>query len=131
MRVRLRGSHDSGRTWSPTRSTGILGQSTALAALPDGWALFVYNQRRHGEPGVWLALVRPDDRDFGVEANEIVWRAQTRTQSGTSGDHAEWGDFSFGEPSVTVLPDHTLLLALWCIQPAGRGLRYVKLRSEP
>jgi len=67
-------SHDGGRTWGPTRSTGILGQSTALTPLPDGRALFVYNQRRHGEPGVWLALVRPDDRDFGVEANEIVWQ---------------------------------------------------------
>src|SRR5262249_47604376 len=42
-------SRDAGRTWSPARSTGIRGQSTALAALPDGRALFVYNQRKHGE----------------------------------------------------------------------------------
>jgi hypothetical protein len=123
-------SHDGGTTWQPTRSTGILGQSTGLAALPDGRALFIYNQRRHGEPGVWLAVVRPSDTDFGIESNEIVWRAQTRTQTGTSGDHVEWSDFSFGEPSVTLLSDETLLVALWSIQPSGRGIRYVRLKWD-
>jgi hypothetical protein len=106
-----------------------MGQSTALAALPDGRALFIYNQRRHGEPGVWMAVVRPTEDDFGVESNEIIWRAQTRTQSGTSGEHSEWTDFSFGEPSVALLPDNTLLVVLWCVQPAGQGIRYVRLRS--
>lgn len=124
-------STDGGTTWGPTRSTGILGQSTALAALPDGRGLFIYNQRKHGEPGVWLAVVRPTDTDFGVETNEIVWRAETRTQKGTSGEHAEWSDFSFGEPSVTRLHDDTLLVTLWCIQPSGRGIRFVRLKCEP
>jgi hypothetical protein len=123
-------SLDGGTTWTPTRSTGIMGQSTALAELPNGRALFIYNQRRHGEVGVWLALVNPTETDFGIEANEIIWRAQTRTQNGTSGAHAEWGDFSFGEPSVTVLPDASLFVALWCDQPSGRGIRYVKLRMN-
>jgi hypothetical protein len=123
-------SADGGRTWSPTRSTGILGQSTALAAQPDGRALFVYNQRRHGEPGVWLALVRPTETDFGVEANEIVWRAQTRTQTDSSGEHAQWEDFSFGEPCVTPLPNGTCLITLWCIQPSGGGIRWVRLRMQ-
>ncbi len=120
-------SHDAGTTWRPTCSTGILGQSTALAALPDGRAVFVYNQRKHGEPGVWLAVVRPTDTDFGIEHNTIVWRAETKTRSATSGDLAEWTDFSFGEPSVAVLPDGRLLVALWCIQPSGTGIRFVKL----
>jgi len=121
-------SHDGGLTWTPTRDTPIMGQSTALAALPDGRALFIYNQRKHGEPGVWLAIARPTEQDFGVEANEIVWRAETKTQSGTSGEHVEWQDFSFGEPSVTVLSDQTLLVTLWCVQPSGQGIRFVKLK---
>jgi hypothetical protein len=122
-------SLDGGDTWLPTRSTGIMGQSTSLAALRDGRALFIYNQRRHGEPGVWMAVVRPasSGNDFGVESNEIVWRAQTRTQSGSSGEHNEWTDFSFGEPCVALLPDNTLLVVLWCVQPTGSGIRYVRL----
>ena len=120
-------SEDGGRTWMPTRSTGILGQSTGLAALPDGSALFIYNQRKHGQPGVYLARVRPTASDFGVESNEIIWSAETRTQTGTTGDLAEWTDFSFGEPSVTLLADGTLLAVLWCVQPGFRGIRFVKL----
>jgi hypothetical protein len=122
-------SLDGGNTWKPTRSTGIMGQSTSLAALPDGRALFVYNQRRQGEPGVWIAVVRPTPSgdDFGIESNEIVWRAQTRTQSGSSGEHTEWTDFSFGEPCAALLPDGILLLVLWCVQPSGQGIRYMRL----
>jgi hypothetical protein len=106
-----------------------MGQSTALTALPDGNALFVYNQRKHGEVGVWMAQVRPTRTDFGVLTNQIVWRAVTATQSDTSGDHTQWCDFSFGEPAVTVLPDGNLLVVFWCIQEDGQGVRYVKLRA--
>jgi hypothetical protein len=120
-------SLDGGATWGPTRSTGVLGQSTSLAALTDGRALFIYNQRRHGEPGVWIAVVRPTDEDFGLESNEIAWAAQTRTQSGSSGEHTEWTDFSFGEPSAAALPDGTWLLVLWCVQPEGQGIRCARL----
>jgi hypothetical protein len=123
-------SADGGQRWSPTRSTGIMGQSTGLAALPDGRALFIYNQRKHGEIGVWMAVVNPTADDFGIQSNEIVWRAAAPTQSGSSGNLTAWTDFSFGEPSVTPLPDGTLLVALWCVEPSGRGIRYVKLRGE-
>ncbi|MGE0608280.1 MAG: sialidase family protein [Pirellulales bacterium] len=121
-------SSDGGKSWTPARSTGILGQSTALTALPDGRALFIYNQRKHGEAGVWIAVARPTEADFGVEANEIVWRAAQPTQHGTAGDHAQWSDFSFGEPSATILPDGTVLVALWCLQPGGSGVAYVRLK---
>ena len=117
-----------GLTWGRTRSTGIMGQSVGLAALSEGRVLMAYNQRKHGEPGVWLALARPTDDDFGIEANEIVWRAETTTQSNTSGDHSEWTDFSFGEPAVVVLDDDTFLVVLWCSQPNGRGIPYVRVR---
>ena len=121
-------SLDGGQTWEPTRSTGILGQSTALAATRDGRGLFIYNQRKHGEIGVWLALVDPTPDDFGIVHNQIVWKAPVATQSGTSGAHAEWEDFSFGEPSITVLPDGTLLATIWCLQAGKGAIRYVRLR---
>ncbi len=122
-------SFDGGATWTEPRSTDIMGQSSALASLPDGRVLFIYNQRKHGEPGVWLATARPVESDFRVESNQITWRAQQITQHDTSAEHLEWEDFAFGEPSITVLADGTLLAALWCIQPDGQGIRYVKLRE--
>ena len=123
-------SLDHGETWPATGSTGILGQSTALAALPDGSAWFVYNQRRHGEVGVWMAQVHPTATSFGVLNNQVVWRAKTATQTDSTGDHAGWQDFSFGEPAVTVLPDGSFLVVFWCMQPDGQGVRYVKLKPE-
>jgi hypothetical protein len=123
-------SEDGGRTWGPTLETGILGQSTGLAALPDGRVLLVYNQRKHGEHGIWLAVARPTGTNFGIEANEIIWRADVPTQGKTSGEHSSWTDFAFGAPSVVVLPDGIWLVTLWCIQPSGSGVRYVKVQPN-
>jgi hypothetical protein len=123
-------SVDCGETWTPPRSTGICGQSIALAALRDGRALLVYNQRKHGDPGVWLAVGRPSQEGFGMEANRIVWRAERATQHGSSAEHLEWEDFAFGEPSIILLPDGSVLVALWCLQPSGQGIRCVKLHPN-
>lgn len=122
-------SETGGETWSAAASTGIRGQSIALTPLSEGRVLMVFNQRKLGEPGVWIARARPTSGDFGVEDQQIAWRARTTTQHDSSAGHSEWTDFSFGEPSLTLLPDGTLLLVLWCIQPDGSGIRFVKLRA--
>ena len=124
-------STDGGESWTPTRSTGISGQSTALAPLPDGGALLIYNQRKHGQPGVYLALVNPSESDFGVQHNQMIWAAPVATQHHTSAGHSEWTDFAFGEPHVAKLADGTLLAVLWCIQATGSGIRYVRLSMTP
>ena len=105
-----------------------MGQSAGLAPLTDGKVLFVYNQRRHETPGVWLAIAEPTADNFGILLNDIVWRAGIATQSDSSGKSDNWTDFAFGEPSVTVLPDNTVLVAFWCIQPDGSGIGFVKLK---
>lgn len=121
-------SLDGGLRWTSAQSTGILGQSTALAALPDGRALFIYNQRKHGEVGVRLAVARPTETDFGMETDQLIWKARAATQGKSSGEHSSWTDFAFGEPSITPLTDGTLLVTLWCVQPDGAGIRFVRLR---
>ncbi|MEO7651396.1 MAG: sialidase family protein, partial [Bryobacteraceae bacterium] len=98
-------SEDAGSTWTSTASTGTLGQSISLTPLPGERMLLVYNQRKHGEPGVWLAVAHPTPEDFGIDHNAIAWHARRTTQHGTSAGHSEWTDFSFGEPSITLLPD--------------------------
>jgi len=121
-------SEDGGATWSPTRSTGTLGQSTGLTPWTAGRILFLYNQRRHGIPGVWLAVACPAAGSFGIEHQELIWRASVRTRSQSSGEHSDWTDFSFGEPSAAVLSGGRLLVVMWCIQPEGAGIQYVVLQ---
>ena len=121
-------SYDKGKTWTPTRDTGTLGQSCSLTALDDGRVAMAYNQRQHGDPGIRLIIANPNDNDFTIETDELVWKSEVRTQSNTSGDHDEWEDFSFGEPAMTVLPDRTFLVVFWLIQPDVQGIGYVKLK---
>lgn len=117
-----------GISWGPTRSTGIMGQSIGLAAAPDGRVLMVYNQRKHGPPGVRLAIARPCETDFGLQCDQVVWQAQTPTRTGSTGDHDQWTDYAFGAPAVVPLPDGTLLATLWLSQPSGAGIKCVRLR---
>jgi hypothetical protein len=118
-------SHDNGLTWSPTQSTSILGQSCALAPLPDGTVLFVYNQRKHGQIGVWLSHVQLKGGDFNIMANEIVWEAAA---AGPARCHGQWTEFTFGEPSATLLEDETILITFWTLDQGVGNIRYVKLR---
>ena len=120
-------SHDGAATWTRTRSTGIVGQATSLAPLPDGRVLLAYNQRERPDPGVWLAVADPDDDDFGVQRIGPAWLAEQSTRNADDSGHDAWQDFSFGEPSVTLLPDGDVLVTLWCDQPSGTGIRWVRL----
>jgi hypothetical protein len=127
-------SHDGGQTWGPTRSTGVGGQATGLAALPDGRAAMVFNQRDPGigPVGVWLALLRPGaDGALEVEANAPVWQASTaRSPEGADTGHDAWQSFSFGEPGVTHLTDGELLVTIWSGQHDAAGVVWVRVRLE-
>jgi Neuraminidase (sialidase) len=123
-------SSDAGATWSRTLSTGVLGQYTALAPLAQGRALFIYNQRKQGDIGVWLALVQPTTGSLGLLVNERIWAAEVASRGDATADFKDWTSYAFGEPSVTPLADGTILVTLWALQPSGNGIRYIKLRIE-
>ena len=122
-------SENDGKTFAGPFAHPFRGQSTGIAAYEDG-VLIAYNQRKEGTVGVWLALERVNGNEVELLENEPVWEAQTITKSGTSGDFSQFTDFAFGEPSVTVLPDGSLLIALWYQQGGVNGIRYVRLVRE-
>ncbi len=121
-------SADGGESWTGPVSTGILGQSVGLAALPDGRLAMVYNQREAANPGVYIAICHPTGDDFGIEINEPVWLADQTNQSDGETAFEDWTDFAFGEPALAVMPDGSMLAVLWCIQPNLRGIRCVRFR---
>ena len=106
------------------------GQSTGICAGTDGDVYIAYNQRKASPVGVWLAHEKPAPGDAGIIANEPVWIAESATRSESSGDFAEWTDFSFGEPHVRLLADGTLIVVLWYKQGDKIGVRYMRLREE-
>lgn len=106
------------------------GQSTGICTDGDGGVYIAYNQRKASPVGVWLAYEKPIPGDAGLIANEPVWIAESATRSSSSGDFAEWTDFSFGEPHVKLLPDGTLIVVLWYKEGEKIGVRYVRLVKE-
>ena len=98
--------------------------------MAQGRALFIYNQRKQGDIGVWLALVEPTIGSLGLLANERIWAAEVASRGGATADFKDWTSYAFGEPSVTPLADGTILVTLWALQPSGNGIRYVKLQIE-
>jgi hypothetical protein len=122
-------SLDGGRTWSAPRPVGIAGQTIAMTAMDDGRVLLVYNRRRQNPAGVCMALLEPVGRDeIRVVEDTMVWQATVKTQKGTGEAHGDWTNFAFGEPGVLPLPGGEALVALWCIQPEGQGIRQVRVR---
>ena len=123
-------SDDDGTTFAGPFVQPFRGQSTGIAPWTDGSVLIAYNQRKEGTVGVWLALETFDGTQVKVLENEPVWAAEVATKSGTSGDFSQWTDFAFGEPSVMVMPDDTLLVTLWYRQNGVNGVRYIRLVRE-
>jgi len=48
-----------------------------------------------------------------IIADEMLWAAKTATRSNSSGDHADWTDFAFGEPALIRLDQFRFLLVFW------------------
>lgn len=124
-------SSNDGETFDGPFIQPFKGQSTGISAWDDGSVLIAYNQRKYGTVGVWLAMEKfNEDGSFELLENEPVWEAASATKTGDSTDFGQWTDFSFGEPSVTVLPDNTLLVTLWYQQDDVKGVRYIQLARE-
>lgn len=123
-------SYDNGATFKGPFAQPFRGQSTGIFAGEDNTVYIAYNQRKEEPKGVWLALERPDENGVELLENQPVWEAETATHSDSSGEFAEWTDFTFGEPHVTVLPDGTLLVVLWYQQGGKKGIRYVHLERD-
>jgi len=124
-------SDDDGETFQGPFAQDFRGQSTGISAWHEGSVLIAYNQRKYDTVGVWLAMEKfSEDGKAQLLENEPVWEASTGTRSGTSGNFSQWTDFSFGEPSVSVLPDDSLLVTFWYRQDGMKGIRYVRLVRE-
>lgn len=124
-------SSDGGRTWTAPRAIGIAGQTIALMPLPGGLAGVLYNQRRKDPAGVRLAIVQFDGNVPNIVADDLVWQAAVRKQrEGGDLGLSDWTDFAYGEPAMVQLDNGDLLVAIWCIQPDGQGIRYVRVRID-
>ncbi len=124
-------SDDEGESFKGPFLQQFKGQSTGICATENNELLVAYNQRKNDTIGVWLALETFDkDGSAVVIENVPVWQADNATQNGDDSSFKNWTDFSFGEPSVTLLNDNSILVTLWYQQGETKGIKYVKLIKQ-
>ncbi len=115
-----------GKTFSPPRENGLLGETAKLLTLADGRVLCLY--RRMDRPGLWANLVRIDGDDWVNLAEAPLWRGPISGMLGerTSGD--ELSALKFGFPSMVQLPGGDVLAVFWCVEECIHNIRWVRLK---
>lgn len=122
-------SLDDGETWGPFHSTGIQGQTMSALPLGGNRLLILYN-RRYGQQGVVMALVRFTETTWTILEEQLLYDARGfrhGPDSGASGVD-ELASFQFGFPTAIRLHDGTILTTHWCVEQGVCGIRWTKLR---
>jgi hypothetical protein len=120
-------SHDGGATWTPPRSTGLLGQTLTPTLLDDGRVLCVY--RRVDVPGLWLNISHLEGDDWVNEDAVPLWGHQASGLTTHSDNMAHnFNVLRFGAPCVTRAPDGALFVAFWCYEDCVSNIRWFKFR---
>lgn len=121
-------SRDGGRTWSRPHSTGLRGQTMTPIWLGGDRLLVLYN-RRYGDQGVRMCLVRLAETEWQLDFEGTMWDAGASRQRPRDADSvAELDLFQFGLPSALRLDQETFLAVHWCKEDGVFGIRWTRLR---
>ncbi len=115
-----------GRSFSPPRANGLLGETAKLLTLADGRVLCLY--RRLDQPGLWANLVRIDGDEWVNLAEAPVWRGPASGMRGERASGDELSALKFGFPSMVQLPGGHVLAVFWCLEECIHNIRWVRLR---
>lgn len=122
-------SADGGKTWSPPRSTGLIGQTLTPCVLRDECVLCVY--RRMDVSGLWGQLAHLEGDRWVNDGSEPLWGAEASGLTGSTRNMAQnFNVLRFGAPCVTGLPDGTMFVAFWCYEGCVSNIRWFQLRVD-
>jgi len=122
-------STDSGQTWSPPASTGLMGQTMTPLLLDDDRILCVY--RRMDKPGLWANLSHLNGHRWVNDGDEPMWGTQASRLTATSENMAHnFNVLRFGAPCLTRLDDGTIFVAFWCYEDCVSVIRWFKIAVD-
>lgn len=120
-------SEDGGATWTPPRSTGILGQTLTPLVLPQGGILCVY--RRMDEPGLWVSRCRLKAGEWVTEETAPLWGTRQGGLTATSANMTHnFNVLRFGAPTLMARADGVVMGAFWCYEDWVSNIRWFTLR---
>jgi len=117
-----------GRTFGPARSTGLLGETAKLMALPDGRFLCAY--RRLDQPGLWAALGRLEGDAWVTLHQAPVWQGPTQSDR-TDSTSEMLGTLKLGFPQMLPLSESEVFLVFWCCEDMVYQVRWARLDVSP
>jgi len=119
-------SADGGATWTPPRSTGLLGQTLTPCRLPDDRVLCIY--RRMDRPGLWANVSHLEGDRWVNDGCQPLWghRSPEGTTTLEETMVETFHGLKFGAPSVIHLADGTVFAAFWCYEQNVSIIRWFK-----
>lgn len=122
-------SHDGGKTFCNTMSTGLTGQTMTPFLLADGRILTVY--RRMDQRGLWANISKLEGDTWINEAEMPLWGSSFDKLVATGENMAKnFHALKFGAPSVIQLKDGTIFVAFWCVEDCVFNIRWIKMAIE-
>ncbi len=119
-------SHDGGKTWKQPQSTGIQGQTMAIAKLPDQRLLTVY--RRKDKPGLWANIFGIENDRWTNEQELPLWGVSNQDLLQKSDNMVQdFNELKFGAPDITVCADNSILVSFWCYEKLVSNIRWIRL----
>ena len=118
------------RVWTKPLGTGIPGQTSALAVLPDARRAVAYSHRDNtDQPGIKL-IVSDDGQHWDTSAPLVLWDAYGKEALGVPRTDSYPGAhdaIAYGAPQLIAIGDNELLASFWCTQSSDTHARYVRI----
>lgn len=118
-------SYDGGRNWIDPASTGICGQTIAVAQLADGSLIVVY--RRVDQPGLWAQIFEMEERKWKPIQDFCLWGGNGIDMQKGNNMVADFNALKFGAPSIAQLADESVYIVFWCYEKMVSNIRWIKL----
>ena len=120
-------SRNGGSNWTAPESTRIMGETMAIAELPDRRIVSVY--RRMDKGGLWMSLVHMEDDEWVNEKEIPLWGVnEARLKDKSDNMVTDFNELKFGAPCITILSDETIFVAFWCYEKMVSNIRWFKVK---
>ena len=119
---------DDGKTFSPPRENGLIGETAKLITLPDGRVLCLY--RRRDQPGLWAATVAIEGDKWNTLEQVPIWQGTASGMFGVNKSADELSALKFGYPIPVLMPNGDIVFVHWCVEESIHIIRWHRLRIE-
>jgi len=122
-------SGDEGASFSPPRSTELIGQTCTPFALSDGRIVCAY--RRTDKPGLWAQLAHLDGDKWVNDSETRLWGAPTHLGDGKAENAVEqMSKLRFGFPCGVVLDGLEVFFVCWCYEDCVSNIRWFRIKMK-